>query len=110
MHTSHTQTVLRLPPGARLLATSTLDHHFAFAIGDVVWGVQFHPEFDAEVVRTYIRAFGSILTAEGQDPDRLAATCSDTPYGSIILRRFAEIVRTPVTRRLGATAGEARWA
>ncbi len=109
VHTGHTQTVLRLPSDARLLATSALDHHFAFAIGEVVWGVQFHPEFDAEVARTYIHAFRTTLAAEGQDPDRLAATCSDTPTGSTILRRFAEIVRTRVSRKAQVAGGATPW-
>ena len=60
-------------------------------MGDAAWGVQFHPEFDAEVVRTYIYHHAEVLRREGQDPAELAAGCRDTPYGTAILTRFLEI-------------------
>ena len=62
-----------LPPGARLLASSRGDPHQAFAVGDHAWGVQFHPEFDADVVRAYLEARRDAVRAEGLDPDALLA-------------------------------------
>jgi GMP synthase (glutamine-hydrolysing) len=91
VHVSHTQSVLRLPPGARRLAYSARDANEVFVVGDTAWGVQFHPEFDAEVVTEYIGHSASILRAEGQDPTGLAAGCHDTPDGATILRRFLHI-------------------
>jgi GMP synthase-like glutamine amidotransferase len=32
------------------------------------WGVQFHPEFDADVMRFYLRQFRQVLIDEGQEP------------------------------------------
>ena len=61
-------------------------------MGEAAWGVQFHPEFDAEVVTTYIEHYAERLRAEGQDPDALSAGCCDTPVGTTILRRFGQIV------------------
>jgi GMP synthase (glutamine-hydrolysing) len=90
-HVCHTQSVLRLPAGAQLLASSAMDPHAAFRIGDAAWGVQFHPEFDAEAVRVYIRRLRSALLAEGQDPDALMATCAETPASHQLLRQFAAI-------------------
>jgi GMP synthase (glutamine-hydrolysing) len=87
----HTQTVLRLPPGVRLLAWGKSDRHLAFAAGERAWGVQFHPEFDAEVMRAYTQAFRAALLAEGQDPDAIIANCADVPFSTEILRRFAKI-------------------
>jgi GMP synthase (glutamine-hydrolysing) len=92
VQTSHTQSVIRLPPGARLLASSSKDPHLAFAIGDRAWGVQFHPEFDADVVSSYISEESDVLVAEGQQPDLLLSAVQDTPSGDIILRRFAHLV------------------
>jgi GMP synthase (glutamine-hydrolysing) len=91
VHTSHTQTVRRLPPQARVLASSEQDPNLAFAIGDCAWGVQFHPEFDAEITRAYIHAYAPSLLAEGQQPERLLATCRESPHGSALLRRFAAL-------------------
>ena len=45
-------------------------------MGEAAWGVQFHPEFDAEVVTTYIEHYAERLRAEGQDPAALSAGCS----------------------------------
>jgi len=88
MHVSHTQSVLELPAGARLLASSDMDQHQAFVVGDCAWGVQFHPEFDAQATRAYIHHSRSVLLAERQDPDRLIEQSMDTPCGSQILERF----------------------
>jgi GMP synthase (glutamine-hydrolysing) len=93
LHVTHTQSVVSLPPGARRLASSARDPHLAFALGECAWGVQFHPEFDRHIVCHYIEAHRQELAAQGDDPDRLIAECSDTPDGPAVLRRFAEIAR-----------------
>jgi GMP synthase (glutamine-hydrolysing) len=88
---SHQQTVLKLPPGAQHLAWSDRDTHQAFVVGDNIWGVQFHPEFNAEVVRAYVHDDDRLLRAEGQDPDRIRAQIEETSCGREILRRFARL-------------------
>jgi GMP synthase (glutamine-hydrolysing) len=93
VHCCHAQSVLKLPKGANRLAASTRDANQAFSIGPFAWGVQFHPEFDAEITSAYIAQHRSELVREGQDPDLLMADCRDTSYGPLILRRFAGIVR-----------------
>lgn len=85
---SHSDTVARLPEGARLLARTELDPHAAFAFGDKVRCVQFHPEFDGDVVRGYIRARAHLIKDEGKDPDALHARAVDTPDGARLLRNF----------------------
>jgi GMP synthase (glutamine-hydrolysing) len=88
----HTQSALKLPAGARRLAQGDRDANQAFVVGEAAWGVQFHPEFDAEVVTTYIAHYDARLRAEGQDPAALSAGCHDTPVGTMILRRFGQII------------------
>ncbi len=92
MHLCHRQSVLRLPDNARLLASSALDAHQAFAVGSRAWGVQFHPEFDKEVLAEYVKHFSQDLRQEGQNPERLLAGRMDTPLGTVLLQRFAAIV------------------
>lgn len=92
VHVCHTQTVLSLPPAAQVLAFNDMDGCHAFVYGEHVWGIQFHPEFDADVTRAYIQEHRQELEAEGQDPDQLINTCIDTPFGGRLLRRFAGIV------------------
>ena len=91
-YVSHSQSVLNLPDGATRLASSEKDGNQIFVVGGCAWGVQFHPEFDVKIVRTYITHYRETLLAEGQDPDRLADACGEAPIGPEILRRFAAIV------------------
>ncbi|MGO9310239.1 MAG: glutamine amidotransferase [Spirochaetia bacterium] len=93
VHVGHTQSVLRLPPGAVRLASNTWDPNQAAWFGPAAWGVQFHPEFDSEIVREYIRHYGNLLAAEGQDPEMSLRSVEEAGSGRTILRRFAELTR-----------------
>lgn len=93
MHVAHAQSVMRLPHGALHLASSLMDNNQAFCANGCAWGVQFHPEFDAAIVRAYIQADQNDLIAAGQDPLALLESCSDTPFGSQVLQRFITLVR-----------------
>jgi hypothetical protein len=55
--------------------------------------VQFYLEFNAEIVKGYIRARSESLVSEGLDPDALHDSSHDTEHGSILLRRFRELTR-----------------
>jgi GMP synthase (glutamine-hydrolysing) len=96
---SHFQSVLTHPDGATLLASSVRDPHFAFSYGKSAWGIQFHPEFDADIVRTYIDLYSEQLRTNGLDPSELHKTVTETPYGRSFLERFGEIVRGKGTKR-----------
>jgi GMP synthase (glutamine-hydrolysing) len=91
---SHVESALELPPSARRLAASAGDPNHAFAVGPSAWGVQFHPEFDADITRAYIEERREILRAEGLDPERLHRETRDSEHGRQVLRRFAERLRT----------------
>lgn len=95
-HTTHSQSVLRLPTQATLLASSTHDPHQAFRIGRSAWGVQFHPEFDARVMRVYVQERQQELRNEGFDVDALLAGVAHTPAATQLLRDFALLVATPL--------------
>lgn len=88
VHATHVESVVELPSGTRCLGTSDGDPHQVLAFGENVWGTQFHPEFDAEVVRRYIGSRRETLIEEGLDADVLYENASDSPHGDTILRRF----------------------
>ncbi len=88
---SHSQSVLRLPPGVAHLAHNEHDPHQAFRAGANAWGMQFHPEFDADIVRGYIHERADALRDEGLDPAGRADATRDDPVGHTILRRFASV-------------------
>ncbi|MBR9986021.1 MAG: glutamine amidotransferase [Desulfosarcina sp.] len=87
----HSQGVLQLPAGATLLASSALDPHHAFIVGRRAWGVQFHPEFNGQMLRLYIQRFADDLKAQGRDVDRLLADIRETPQSETLLRRFQRL-------------------
>jgi len=83
---SHRDAATRLPPGAVVLGATELDPNALVRFGERAIGMQFHPEFDAGVMRGYIDARRSVLAAEGIDADRLRA--EDAPLAVELLRRF----------------------
>lgn len=87
-HASHQQSVLELPSGAVGLARSAHDPHHAVRYGPGVWGLQFHPEFSAEIMQGYLH--NRPRAANG---DCLAACCqarehAPAPIARRLLRRF----------------------
>ena len=93
MHVSHLEAVLELPDDAVRLGVSDDDPNAAFSIGSTAWGVQFHPEFDADVMRGYIEGRREQLRAEGIDADKRVAEFEECPYGTELLGRFADLPR-----------------
>ena len=88
---SHSDSVTRLPPGARVLAETEREPHAAVRFAARAWGVQFHPEFDGDVMRGYIDARKDVLRAEGIDPEALRA--EDAPVAARVLATFARLAR-----------------
>jgi GMP synthase (glutamine-hydrolysing) len=80
--------VARVPPAARVLASTSKDPVAAFAIGKRARAVQFHPEVGAEVLRGYVQARKTAISAEGLDADAIHAGVHDAPHGGALLRNF----------------------
>jgi GMP synthase (glutamine-hydrolysing) len=85
---THTDTVSRLPEGARLLAGSDLDATQAFAIGESTRCVQFHPEIDGDAMRRYVLARAHLIEAEGGNATAIHDRVTDAPQAAEILRNF----------------------
>ncbi len=88
-HVTHMQSVLRLPPGAEVLAWNRFEAHHAVRFAPRVWGVQFHPEFTAEAMSHYLRIRGDALQQEGMDVAELHAAVTETEAATRLLHRFA---------------------
>lgn len=81
---THAQSVKTLPPDAVLLAHNDFEPHHAFRVGASTWGVQFHPEFSADIMRAYIEethANADLLTG-----------VQDADAGSNLLERFLALL------------------
>ncbi|MEN8182600.1 MAG: glutamine amidotransferase [Myxococcota bacterium] len=94
VHVTHVESVLSLPPGARRLAGNAADPHHAVAFASRAWGVQFHPEFDGEVMRGYLDERGEVLASEGLDPDGLRRNVRECPDSRALLQRFGTLVES----------------
>lgn len=89
-HTTHYQAALALPDGACLLARSAHEPHQAFRYGKHAWGVQFHPEFQAEDMRTYIVRQADAIREHGGNVESLLCNVKETPDSTDLLARFVD--------------------
>lgn len=93
---SHRDEVDPAPPGALVLAESPRSAVQALAIGDHVRSLQFHPEFDGEVMRRLLRSRAATLDADAEAQGRLPSEgagrlwqeARDTPVAQRILRNW----------------------
>lgn len=92
VHVTHSQTVLRLPKAAVRLAANMHEPNHAFRLGECAWGVQFHPEYDVRIMRSYIREQAYELESAGMEVSRLLDGVSETPAAAQILRTFGSFV------------------
>ena len=60
-----------LPPGAVPLAASTLTPLQAFRHGSNAWGLQFHIEMNADLLRAFVSGGAADLASAGVDPEAL---------------------------------------
>jgi len=88
VNTTHLDSVVALPPTARVLAKTALEPHAAVKFTETSWGVQFHPEIDGEVMRFYIEGRRRAIDAEGLDATSLYAAATDAPVGAAVVPRF----------------------
>ncbi len=96
-HAVHSQTIRNLPPQAICLAANTFEPNHIFRLGDCAWGVQFHPEYNADIMRAYIEEQSVELTSEGIDVQKILSEVEDTSIASATLRNFALFVEGKLT-------------
>lgn len=92
-HASHQQSVLELPPGARALARSAHDPHHAVRYAPRAWGLQFHPEFSAAIMRGYLEARRPARHGNCPQPCCADSGCAPAPFARRLLRRFRAIAQ-----------------
>jgi GMP synthase (glutamine-hydrolysing) len=93
VNTTHVDSVIRLPPGARVLGVTRQEPHAVVRFGPSAWGVQFHPEIDADVMRCYFRARRSLLQGEGFDIEAGEHAVEDALEAAGFIERFLAVAR-----------------
>lgn len=97
---SHGDVVTELPPGAVSLAHNEHWTAQAFALGDRIWGTQFHSEFTPQIVADLIHSLTPVLPPEvfhrrpeGQPVHEwLLSTVQEAPMARRCLENFVRIV------------------
>lgn len=91
-HATHSQSVRKLPQEAVHLAYNDFESNHAFRIGQVIWGVQFHPEFTTDVMQVYLEKQSAAVERAGLSIESLRNSVVETPEAASILKRFAGLV------------------
>ena len=98
----HWDAVVELPPRAVLLAASPRYVNQAFRVGARAYGLQFHIETPAEMVRGWAAADDAGVRAAGLDPDAVADRAVDA------LEEIEEVWRPFAERFAALVRGETR--
>ncbi len=91
-HVVHFQSVLTLPKNAVLLASNKVENNHIFKVGTCAWGVQFHPEFDENIMKSYItEVLDSSLSASLEK--ELLSKVKKTTYSNQIIENFLNFAK-----------------
>lgn len=91
-YATHSQSVIKLPKEAVLLAKNEFEPHHAFRIGSCAWGVQFHPEHSEEVIKEYISAQKDWFDSIGVSSKKMINRIKPAPESASILKKFVELI------------------
>ncbi|MEG8945674.1 glutamine amidotransferase [Rosettibacter firmus] len=91
VNVSHAQSVFSLPQEAKILAYDSRNSIYAFRIGKCTWGVQFHPEFDKNIMMEYM------LKSHDKKKNLITKKLpiekiKNTPYSKKVLKLFYDFV------------------
>lgn len=87
-HTTHEQSVIEAPKGATVLARSARDPHHLIRYSPHALSVQFHPEFNADIMRAYIQRKRQVMREEGANVEHVYKAVAPTPDARRLLRLF----------------------
>jgi GMP synthase (glutamine-hydrolysing) len=91
-YVAHFQTVVTLPENAICLANNDLDNNHAIRFGDMIYGVQFHPEFTKEIQQTYTRNSEKEINNLGYDFEKIYNEIEENNNGDIIFKNFLNLI------------------
>src|SRR4051812_1986587 len=99
VNATHVDSVVALPPRARVVARTALEENAVVDFGPAARGVQFHPEIDGAIMRGYVEVRRHLIVEEGLDADGIHARVTDTQGGRALLENFIHaFVRSPARR------------
>ncbi|NLD36218.1 MAG: hypothetical protein GX654_05040 [Desulfatiglans sp.] len=90
VHVTHAQSAIMIPQGATILASNDFEPYHAIRIGTSAWGVQFHPEYNTDIMKAYILNQADDVKASGRNIDEIMMTVKETAHASSIMKRFTQ--------------------
>lgn len=93
VHVVHAQSALTLPLNAVLLASNKFEKNHAFRVGTNAWGVQFHPEYDANIMKAYIN---EVAKDKPINKDEISLHVKETPYSNKIIKLFVDVAKNSI--------------
>ena len=90
---AHSQSVLKLPIEAKILAYNEHDAIQAFSYKNHIWGTQFHPEFFKGTVKEYIKYEKDSLVDSGKNYEEIYNEVKEYNYGDMLLNQFIKIIK-----------------
>ncbi|WP_233236731.1 glutamine amidotransferase [Bordetella sp. LUAb4] len=91
VQTMHEQTVVDLPPGAQVLATSAMDGRQLLRLSPTIVSTQFHPEFAVDFMHEHLSQYAEFYAREEIDAGKVAGDLRETPESASLLRRFLQL-------------------
>lgn len=91
VQTSHYQAVTKLPLNSIPLGCTQKDPNSSFRYGRCAWGVQFHPEYDADITGAYVKEINNEMKQSHENTSHDSVLCNNTVQGQMILKQFAAL-------------------
>lgn len=100
-HLTHLQSVTQLPESAVRLAYNEHEPNQAFRFGEHTWGLQFHPEFTADILKAYVNQLQNDLSAENFSVADILAKVTEAPTSQTVLAAFYRYIQQHITETRG---------
>lgn len=91
VNAGNSQRITKLPPEATVLAGNDFEPHQAIRFGQVMWGLQFHPEFNRRITCAYAEQTAEALKSHGWDINEIITNSLNTADSEEVLRNFINI-------------------
>lgn len=98
VHVVHSQSVLTLPKNAVLLASNDFEPNHIFKIEPSTWAVQFHPEYDENIMKAYIREVFKEKTGQSEQEELLLKNVKKTTDANQIIKIFIDIAKAGISK------------
>jgi len=93
---THYQSIIKLPANAVILASNHKDKHQAVRFSKYIWGVQFHPEFNQNIMQEYIFNQEKSLNKLGFNINKLLLNVNKCETSNKILSNFIKIIKNKI--------------